>query len=569
MLTYQTWTADLRKSARFLIGVAGLALLPLIPELWLWFRGYSDFKALLSIAYYECIASFLFCGPALLLPRRGAKTWLAVVGILFAIGTLATGFQAVTVGARWDSTTHAAIMETNPYETAGFLHAFVTAETILWLGTLSAAFAGCLLVIARSTPPSCQLGGVIIVAGVLLSTYGIHHAIRYGGNPVHRVQVSDDTSLDVFDAGINSYHPVLRLLATQWNYSATHKYRLRVLREMSAHLAELKGAAPVAGATTPRAIVLVIGESASRRHWGLYGYPRETTPELAKLGNELYVFRDTVCRTVGTLTEIQGMLCTDRASIPIFALFSDAGYKTHWFSAQLDQGPNDVKLAAIVQSCDERVFLNGAYDENLVPLVQHAMAEPGKHFIVVNLFGSHVRYDDRYPARYAHFAGTGEKVHLLAAYDNSIRYTDYVLAKLIDVLRHRAEPTCFLYLSDHAEDVYDSNPNEYLFRSDSVATDAMYEIPMVAWFSPEYRRGNPNVVTAASAATSTPFQSVGLYHSLIDLARLRHRIFDPRSSLFSGEFAARDRKVGVLQRVYHPATKPMSATANLSTSERK
>ena len=37
--------------------------------------------------------------------------------------------------------------------------------------------------------------------------------------------------------------------------------------------------------------VFVIGESANRNHWGLYGYPRATTPELEKLQNEI---RETV-----------------------------------------------------------------------------------------------------------------------------------------------------------------------------------------------------------------------------------------------------------------------------------
>jgi len=41
----------------------------------------------------------------------------------------------------------------------------------------------------------------------------------------------------------------------------------------------------------------------------------------------------------------------------------------------------------LVQSCDERVFLNGAFDEVLLPFVSRAAAEPGKQLIFVNLFG--------------------------------------------------------------------------------------------------------------------------------------------------------------------------------------
>lgn len=543
-----------RGPSAFVVGLSVLGALPLLPEFWLLLGHYDDAKAFASIAYYECIASMLLLAPALVLPRRIAQGWVIVIGSVFALATLLTGFQAITVGARWDSTAHAAIFETNAFEASGFIHAFLSVGTVLWLLFVAAGFVAAIVVNIRSRPPRRRAGVALLAIGLLVSSYGIRNAIRYGGNPVHQVKVSNDTTLSVVEAGINAYHPVLRLALTHWNYVSAHAYRLRVLRETHAHLAELEGATVMPGATPPRVLLIVIGESASRRHWSLYGYHRNTTPELAALGNELLVFRDTVCRTVGTLTEIQGMLCTDAESLPVFALFADAGYKTHWFSAQLDQGPNDVKVAAIVQTCADRVFLNGAYDENLVPLVRRAVAEPGKHLILVNLFGSHVSYDDRYPARFAVFHGEGEKEHRLAAYDNTIHYTDHVLAEMISVLRERDEPSCFLYLSDHAEDVYDSDSDHYLFRSDSVATDAMYEIPLVAWFSPAYARDNPTFVATARAAQNTPFQSKGLYHTLIDLARLRHRIYDAHLSLFSPDYLVRGRHIGI-SRIYRAGTK--------------
>ena len=547
-------TKDQPNGARYLISLMALALLPLVPEFWLWARHYDDIKAFASIAYYECIVSFLLLMPALILTRRWARGWVIAIGIVTLLATLVTGFQAVTVNARWDATAQAAVMDTNPDEAWGFLRAFFTPKMLLGTLLVGAGFASCIVVNLRSRPPSRRIALASLSLGLLAGAYGIHNGVRYGGNPFHRVFVSDDTTLNLIEAGINSYHPVLRLLFISWNYSATHDYRLKVMHETKQHLGELKGATTVPGAVSPRIVVLVIGESASRRHWSLYGYPRETTPRLAKLGDKLLLFRDTICRTVGTLTEIQGMLCTKQSSLPVFALFAAAGYRTHWFSAQHDQGPNDAQVAALVQTCDERVFLSGSYDENLLPLMRRAVAEPGKHLICLNLFGSHVRYEDRYPTNFAIFRGDGEKAHRLATYDNSIRYTDYVLAEMIDVLRQRAEGSCFLYLSDHAEDVYDSTPDEYLFRNDSVATDAMYEVPFVVWFSPEYRLANAGFVDIVAAARTKPFQTLALYHSLIDLARLTHPIYDPSASLFSPRFIPRERHVGSIGRIYHTQT---------------
>jgi len=253
---------------------------------------------------------------------------------------------------------------------------------------------------------------------------------------------------------------------------------------------------------------------------------------------------------VGTEGSFNAMLTTTGSAIPVFPLFSQAGYKTHWLSAQYSQGENDVDVAALVQSCDERRFLNGAFDEALLPFVSQAAAEPGKQMIFVNLFGSHVRYRDRYPARFAAFHGDTERDELRATYDNSILYTDHVLAGMIEALRSRHEPACLLYVSDHGEDVYDSRPDEYLFRSDAVATDPMYEVPFFVWLSPEYITGNPDFSLAVAAARTKKYQTYAVYQALLDLARLRHPLYDPKASLFSRDFVEHARRVGVSGRLF-------------------
>ena len=219
------------------------------------------------------------------------------------------------------------------------------------------------------------------------------------------------------------FHPVTYLLLTEYNYRVTHAFYLKAYRNIADHKDLFKGAAPVPGAVVPRLVVVVIGESASRRHWSLYGYPRETNPELRKLGDDVLLFSDVISSSVGTQTVLRAMFTTNAFSMPAFPLFSAAGYTTHWISAQYSQGANDVEVSALVQSADQRTFLNGAYDESLVPFVQEAASAPGKHLIFVNLFGSHVRYDDRYPTSFSAFHGDGEKERLIAAYDNTILYT--------------------------------------------------------------------------------------------------------------------------------------------------
>ena len=78
----------------------------------------------------------------------------------------------------------------------------------------------------------------------------------------------------------------------------------------------------------------------------------------------------------------------------------------------------------------------------------------------------------------------------------------------------------------------------------------MYEIPFVVWFSPQYRQTNADFVRLVAAARTKKYQTRALYQSVIDLARLTHPIYDPRLSLFSPDYVERERRVGVMGRLY-------------------
>ena len=540
-------------STTFLRSLLGLIALPLLPELALQVQGGSDLKRAAPIFYYQGIISFLLFAPALLLPRTWSRYWVVLTATLLATVTALTGFYAVTQGARWNLTAHTAMMQTNAAEAWSYVSAFGSAGRLLGLALLVAAFAACVYLNLRSTPPPRRLGLAGMFAGFTLSGYGLYNTAVYGRHAVRDVAVSGESAVPLVGLSINLFHPLTLVAATHYNYHSTHRYYVSQFQRVKSHDAQLAGAHPVAGAVSPRVVVVVIGESATRRHWSLYGYPRPTTPRLGALGAELTVFSDVVSVNVGTLSSIRAMLTTPAESIPVFHLFAGAGYRTHWLSAQHNQGFDDLELSALVGSCDETVFLNGTYDENLLPLLTAAAAQPGPQMIFLNLMGSHVRYRDRYPAKFSRFDGDTDTERLRANYDNSILYTDHVLAEMITVLRDREESSCLLYVSDHGEDVFDSRPDRYLFRDDSLATDPMYEVPFVVWLSPAYVRDNPDFSRTIAAAANRPYQNRGLYHAVLALARLQHPYYEPTADLFSPAFVERDRKVGSMQRSYTKA----------------
>nr|EIQ9634114.1 sulfatase-like hydrolase/transferase [Escherichia coli] len=88
------------------------------------------------------------------------------------------------------------------------------------------------------------------------------------------------------------------------------------LASLQALLKENSSLPPLANLTdasgnAPRTLVLVIGESTQRGHMSLYGYPRETTPqldELHKTDKNLTVFNDVVTSRPYTIEILQQAL---------------------------------------------------------------------------------------------------------------------------------------------------------------------------------------------------------------------------------------------------------------------
>lgn len=538
------------KSYGFALSIIGLSGLVLVPEFAVYLHHGEGLKKGLPVFYYAIIVSFLLFTPAWWLPGLLSRIWITLTGAACACATLIVGFQAISIGARWDHTAHAALMQTYSRQAIDFARNFGSPVIVISLLLLAAAFIACIVINVRAARPSRRLAIIWTVVGLAFSSYGLLNFFCYGRHVFHEVPVHNGGNLHLADITINSYHPLPRLALTHYNYRATHNFYINTFRHAAVNRHQLDGAQPVAGSTPPRIMIVALGESAGRQHWSLYGYGRETTPRMEALRDELLIYDDVISTMVGTQASLRMMMETTLASQPVFPLFSNAGFTTHWFSAKNDQGILDVEISALVQSCDERVYLNGGYDENLLPLVERVIATPGRHVIFLNLFGSHVRYADRYPAEHAVFSGNSDKERTIATYDNSIRYTDFVLDRLITMLRQEAEPSCLIYVSDHAEDIYDSTPDRYLFRSDALATNPMYEIPCIVWLSPSFREANTDFFNYATAAQNRPFQMPGLYHSLIDLARLSHPVLDSTRSLFSPEFIERERRVGSLQRLY-------------------
>ena len=324
--------------------------------------------------------------------------------------------------------------------------------------------------------------------------------------------------------------------------------------------------ADVTPTNRPQVYVVIQGESANRRHHSLYGYQRNTNPLLSTF-DSLLVFSNVVSAYTMTLESISaqfteaGLENNNKAynSLSIMDVMNAAGVKTFWLSNQSPLGVWDNVVTLLAQQSDITRFVNvsgndsndalskSSYDSKLfVPFAAALEDTASIKFIVLHLIGSHATYSKRYPPEYDVFHGNSPKEDIIAAYDNSIRYTDFVVDSLLKILKdyssHNSAVSAAVYLSDHGENVYDDGDyagHDYV----GSITKSIVEIPFMIWLSPDYRHFFKERSAVIESRIHTPFVTDDFYHSMLDLSGINSELIDARKSLFNAVFDTTRKRI--------------------------
>ncbi len=263
----------------------------------------------------------------------------------------------------------------------------------------------------------------------------------------------------------------------------------------------------LAGADKPVLMVIVAGETSRAANWSLGGYGRETNTELAQR-DIVYYPNASSCGTA-TATSLPCMFSPlTRAEYSyegglsnenLLDVLRTAGFDVEWW----DNNTGNKDVAKRVTSrfmktedgpgfcfpeCIDGVFLKS--------LQQKAETITKDTVIVMHQIGSHgPSYWLRYPADREIFSPackteeltecTGEEI--VNAYDNTIAYTDWFLAQVIDTLddSNRVTPA-MLYISDHGESLGEGGL--YLHGTPYfMAPEYQTHVPMVVWMSRRFR----------------------------------------------------------------------------------
>ncbi|WXL25767.1 phosphoethanolamine--lipid A transferase [Ectopseudomonas mendocina] len=305
----------------------------------------------------------------------------------------------------------------------------------------------------------------------------------------------------------------------------------------------------------PKVMVVVVGETARAVNFGLDGYERNTSPELAK--RNVINFKN--ARSCGTATAV---------SVP--CMFQDVGREGYKSSmAQNREGLLDILQRAGVGVlwrdnnsgckgvCDRVPTEDVSHldvstlctkeecrDEALLYKLSEYLDKLDRDTVVVlHMKGSHgPAYYKRYPAAFEKFTPVCDQVQLdrceretiVNAYDNSMLYTDYVLASTIDLLKEKSATldTAMFYMSDHGESLGESGM--YLHGVPyAIAPSEQTHIPMVMWLSDGVQSSNGITAQCMQQQSTAEVSQDNLFHSVLGFMGVQTSVYKPSLDLFS------------------------------------
>ena len=309
-------------------------------------------------------------------------------------------------------------------------------------------------------------------------------------------------------------------------------------------------------ARRPRLIVVVVGETARAANWGLSGYARQTTPELAKL--DVINFTDTT--SCGTNTEVSvpcmfahiGRRDYDetriRSSQSLLHVLKHAGVRAVWIDNQsgckgVCADLEFIRATLPPESSDVgRLCPNGqCFDEVMLDSIRPLLLSEKRDLVLVlHQTGNHgPAYFKRYPTGFEQFKPACENVELgkcsrqeiVNAYDNALSYTDYVLAQTIALLKlQTSHDAAMIYVSDHGESLGENNL--YLHGVPfSIAPRTQIHVPMVMWFSPSFTTTSGIKLDCLRERAKLASSHDNLFHTTLGLLDIRSTVYEPSLDL--------------------------------------
>ncbi|WP_430460501.1 sulfatase-like hydrolase/transferase [Thalassolituus sp. LLYu03] len=330
--------------------------------------------------------------------------------------------------------------------------------------------------------------------------------------------------------------------------------------------------------------IVVVGESLNKHHMGIYGYEKQTTPELQALtdSGDLFVVKGSYSNYPGTMAALSHALTEANQrngkhyteSVGIVELLNKAGFNTAWIGNQPLSNSYDMILGLIANEAKsvELTFdtkyhsmshKNHQPDGVLLPLIEQALqsqTDDSSRVIFVHLMGNHTDYCERYPDEFKKYTISsvdafmmhifkGGLGHSIECYDNSVLYNDFVISSIISDLKTTLGESGvggLLYFADHSDDVVRG-----VGHSTANYSTAMVESPAIVWLSDGYKTQYAEQFSALKNNQTQLFSNDFIFDSIVGL---------------TGTRIAAD---GAANTVYCPSCDLMSSSYSLPAGEAK
>lgn len=280
-------------------------------------------------------------------------------------------------------------------------------------------------------------------------------------------------------------------------------------------------------------VVLIIGESARRQNFSLYGYDKKTNPLLENQDVTALTAKSAATYTTAGVKAILDHKPTDKLYEILPNYLYRAGVDVAWRTANWGEPPVHIEkyqkvadLKSLYPDADERY--DGILTVGLKEVVESSTAD--KVLIVLHTSTSHgPTYYSKYPPEFEHFTPVCTTVEmakavpeeLINAYDNTILYTDFLVNEVIESMKtltnHRS---CVMFISDHGESLGENNLYMHGVPM-AMAPKEQVEIPFIVWTS------DSSKIKAIDEAGQ-----YHIFHSTMDFLSIDSPVYDSQMSIF-------------------------------------
>jgi len=304
--------------------------------------------------------------------------------------------------------------------------------------------------------------------------------------------------------------------------------------------------------------VLVVGETARAQNFSLNGYERDTNPELA--ARDVVAFTNVTSCGTATAISLPCMFShlgregySKRAALSsenLVDVLQHAGLTVEWW--ENNTGPKSVAdripttLLNTKGSQYEPSLCKGGecLDQVLVDKLRERLASlQGNAVLVLHTMGSHgPAYYERYPEEFERFKPSCREAELndctpqelVNVYDNTILYTDHILASIIDVLKeHGSEfASAMYYMSDHGESLGENGL--YLHGAPYfIAPETQKHIPFITWFSDDFASATGLDVSCLRGKTGDSFSHDNMFDTILGMMDVQTSVYNPKLDAFA------------------------------------